>query len=1295
VQAFGHYAFMLGILGIVGLSLFLHFWMRSLESEERARYATTRLRIALAQAGVLLDKHMARQIHEMWHQIWHDQKTHAHAHSELNRKFRSSGNFKGRQDRAAKAAAVNTMSGAVWHMEEILLSGRPLTWAKETNESEKCRRERITQATEKKEAIVSSSNILSLETHAPHGRLPPLQTGGFGAATTGYDAGVIDDQLSVLQKQLQDGVGLTRALGAASGGGSLNPVTDSHKSVMERLRNFNGEQDGARTGMGVMVVKLWESVDADAVEAMVLKDTKDVDEFNHFLQPTAGDPNPSAGDPNPSAPKQDMVIMDPSAHQGLDNDLARMEVLEEQSFKKVHDELELAKDTKRKRFEARKLERKSQRSHAVPAAAAAEAIALVANEKGEFVKTKKKGWARFKWEMKRTSQWQIAPPVESAAEAAADQMLGQVFANYAILVPIGRKYDKETKANTLREWNAFQNTGSAGYYEDDNGSISLRAEKQVKDAVAEASENGIEEVEQSMTIHTFRRFVHDLKLKPPYRISKENADKLFVSCTQERRQTALDAERNVYKADKRYWERQQCAASASSSALEEGMADVYQNAMDSIEMDYDSFRSAVLKLAQLCYRKYPMDEALASFGEDIFKNCRLVRQPAIPGLVEHHDRKDSKFSQYLGLCKGTMEEAIGVGLKAAAEEAQEEVEDNRNIPPVRRRIEALEKALMGKKGRGGLEARVTILETKTLPRVHKGSVISRLNRLEMKTKIPEVAVPSSGSSTLSSEETTTKLAPEIPAPTVEVPKADDHRQKTKIPDTAQDHRQRLLNFYETHNPTKVDTVDATIEKYAGREQELFQKLQHKYNCEVPSYGSSTLSSEQRRLSLVAIASSGTTTKLDPADAHTDVSTEPPKAETMIKDEDDDGVVLDNIDPHQGEDQDDIVLFPVIVEEEKVGKKGDTLWCTHLCGCFVGIEQCFTNCSPTFTTASVGLLFGLAVGAGVASYLPYLVDTNEAKGLQWSPAKTGDTNWFQTAVWSGSGGGIGLVVGALVGFFFGSVGGERGLCANWVGEYYAVSMQHVSHLNDMLPDEGAGLDSELEKVADAYASRTMAGMKLKRSVRSQEPSVRDVSNRALGDGEGDEALPSPGWPFMVEVMLDSLARSARESDPRFGAGNDCGTLMLAQPHVQAHVTYLRQIHAKKVQPQLVKEDEQGVAEDSSATQPTLVPNPDLPISPATMHTLDGVPLPPTLTPKQSVLPPHLPIEWHTTNIVALCNMLTEFFVLTALGFQQTSLKRWGVHTSTNWYVCGTAAAAAAAAAACQCCNNKHSTQTQRH
>jgi hypothetical protein len=43
------------------------------------------------------------------------------------------------------------------------------------------------------------------------------------------------------------------------------------------------------------------------------------------------------------------------------------------------------------------------------------------------------------------------------------------------------------------------------------------------------------------------------------------------------------------------------------------------------------------------------------------------------------------------------------------------------------------------------------------------------------------------------------------------------------------YRNRLIAFYKVHNSSKLDTVDATLEKYMGKEEELFRKLQAKYD----------------------------------------------------------------------------------------------------------------------------------------------------------------------------------------------------------------------------------------------------------------------------------------------------------------------------------------------------------------------------------------------------------------------------------------------------------------------------------
>jgi cyclophilin family peptidyl-prolyl cis-trans isomerase len=48
-------------------------------------------------------------------------------------------------------------------------------------------------------------------------------------------------------------------------------------------------------------------------------------------------------------------------------------------------------------------------------------------------------------------------------------------------------------------------------------------------------------------------------------------------------------------------------------------------------------------------------------------------------------------------------------------------------------------------------------------------------------------------------------------------------------DTGKSYRDRLFEFYKKHNPDKVGTVDQTLEKYKGKEEELFKKLEQKYS----------------------------------------------------------------------------------------------------------------------------------------------------------------------------------------------------------------------------------------------------------------------------------------------------------------------------------------------------------------------------------------------------------------------------------------------------------------------------------
>jgi hypothetical protein len=53
-----------------------------------------------------------------------------------------------------------------------------------------------------------------------------------------------------------------------------------------------------------------------------------------------------------------------------------------------------------------------------------------------------------------------------------------------------------------------------------------------------------------------------------------------------------------------------------------------------------------------------------------------------------------------------------------------------------------------------------------------------------------------------------------------------------------DHRQRLTNFYQLHNPIKLKAIDKTMTKYEGKYEQMFSALGKKYKCVVPPYGTS-------------------------------------------------------------------------------------------------------------------------------------------------------------------------------------------------------------------------------------------------------------------------------------------------------------------------------------------------------------------------------------------------------------------------------------------------------------------------
>lgn len=49
-------------------------------------------------------------------------------------------------------------------------------------------------------------------------------------------------------------------------------------------------------------------------------------------------------------------------------------------------------------------------------------------------------------------------------------------------------------------------------------------------------------------------------------------------------------------------------------------------------------------------------------------------------------------------------------------------------------------------------------------------------------------------------------------------------------------REKLIQFYTDYNPSKVDFVDKTLERYASKEEELFNNLAKRYNVHPTVFG---------------------------------------------------------------------------------------------------------------------------------------------------------------------------------------------------------------------------------------------------------------------------------------------------------------------------------------------------------------------------------------------------------------------------------------------------------------------------
>lgn len=99
---------------------------------------------------------------------------------------------------------------------------------------------------------------------------------------------------------------------------------------------------------------------------------------------------------------------------------------------------------------------------------------------------------------------------------------------------------------------------------------------------------------------------------------------------------------------------------------------------------------------------------------------------------------------------------------------------------------------------------------------------------------------SSGSPTTAQPKTTTPH-PTTPSLVLHLHNSDSKETKPVVPEpsapalssksvpvVANAHRDRLIAFYTKHNPSKLASVDDTLTKFAGKEEELFRKLEAKY-----------------------------------------------------------------------------------------------------------------------------------------------------------------------------------------------------------------------------------------------------------------------------------------------------------------------------------------------------------------------------------------------------------------------------------------------------------------------------------
>lgn len=77
------------------------------------------------------------------------------------------------------------------------------------------------------------------------------------------------------------------------------------------------------------------------------------------------------------------------------------------------------------------------------------------------------------------------------------------------------------------------------------------------------------------------------------------------------------------------------------------------------------------------------------------------------------------------------------------------------------------------------------------------------------------------------------VAPKPPAIATRLFQSEQESNKISNVNDNKSYKDRLVAFYKQYNPSKLDTVDETLAKFQGKENELFEKLHKKYASGIP------------------------------------------------------------------------------------------------------------------------------------------------------------------------------------------------------------------------------------------------------------------------------------------------------------------------------------------------------------------------------------------------------------------------------------------------------------------------------